>query len=108
MVVRSKYDKKHKNTEHKKKGISMEEICEICGKHIKRVDGCVESEVELNNQWYKRLKEPIHEVAPNERCPDCGAEPGHYHHWDCEMEKCPQCGGQLISSTCKANALRAI
>ena len=70
----------------------MKAICEICRKRIELVDGCVESEVELNNQWYKRLKEPIHEVAPNERCPDCGAESGQYHHWDCEMEKCPQCG----------------
>ena len=50
----------------------MEAICEICGKDIKVVKGCVESEVELNNKWYKRLMEPIHEVDPNKRCPDCG------------------------------------
>jgi len=86
----------------------MEAICEICGKDIKLVDGCVESEIEIGGKWYKRLMEPVHEVKPNECCHDCGVEPGRYHHWDCDMEKCPKCGGQLISCTCKVNYVRAV
>jgi len=87
----------------------MGAICEICGKDMKLVKGCVESEIEIGGKWYKRLKNPIHEdVDPNERCHDCGAEPGHYHHLDCAMERCPRCGGQLFSCTCKGKFVRTM
>lgn len=35
-----------------------------------------------------------------ERCPDCHANPGQLHEWDCDVEQCPSCGGQLISCSC--------
>lgn len=30
-------------------------------------------------------------------CHDCGAGPGQFHHFGCDVERCPICKGQLIS-----------
>ncbi len=38
-----------------------------------------------------------------QRCHDCGAKPGFYHHPGCDVEECPGCGGQLIGCECLAS-----
>jgi hypothetical protein len=40
-------------------------------------------------------------TTANDRCPDCGAEPGQYHRLGCDIEQCPYCGQQLISCVCR-------
>lgn len=35
-----------------------------------------------------------------ERCPDCAAKVGHYHHINCDNERCPRCGLQLLCCDC--------
>jgi hypothetical protein len=35
-----------------------------------------------------------------DRCHDCNAGAGGYHHPGCDAEECPSCHGQLISCSC--------
>lgn len=35
-----------------------------------------------------------------DRCHDCGAKVGTYHHSSCDEERCPRCGGQLLCCDC--------
>jgi len=43
----------------------------------------------------------------NVRCHDCGIinKLGNLHHFGCDVERCPKCGGQLISCSCKKEAI---
>ena len=31
----------------------------------------------------------------NPVCPECFAQEGRWHHWNCKVETCPICGGRL-------------
>ena len=60
--------------------------CEICGREMTTADGCSVSKVFINGIAYERIKcgddldfDPFMEEG--ERCHDCGALVGHYHHW---------------------------
>lgn len=35
-------------------------------------------------------------VGEEERCPDCGAKAGGFHHFGCDIENCPVCHGQML------------
>ena len=35
--------------------------------------------------------------SEGERCHDCMAKPGSFHHPGCDGERCPKCGEQAIS-----------
>ena len=41
------------------------------------------------------------EMIEGERCHDCNAKVGEYHHPGCDAEACPVCGEQLISCVCE-------
>ena len=60
------------------------------------------SGVYSRGKYYKRIKYGDEDFAwPDERCHDCGAKLGHYHHANCDVEQCPVCGGQLIGCNCE-------
>ncbi len=85
----------------------MKAICEDCGLDMSKADGCLPSELFIDGQWYKRRTDTIlFGFMDDEPCGDCGAEPGHHHHWRCDMEKCPKCGGQLISCRCEISEIK--
>ena len=67
-----------------------------------RANGCSISKVYLKSINYKRIKYGNEEENKGmiDRCPDCGARKGYYHHLDCDVEQCPKCGRQFISCDC--------
>lgn len=80
--------------------------CKICGKEMLSADGCNVAEVFVNGKKYERIRcGDEYDFDPNmeegERCHDCGALKGHYHHWGCDAERCPACYGQLIGCDCE-------
>ncbi len=75
--------------------------CKVCGKRMLIADGCDCTTIECNGVLYERIKYGDEEYEwTDERCHDCGALPGHYHHANCDVEECPVCGGQFIGCDC--------
>ncbi|MDD5205866.1 MAG: hypothetical protein PHS17_10615, partial [Desulfobacterales bacterium] len=87
-------------------------ICEVCGKDIEKVHGCIESNVYIDGRWYTRKRYTNDNVnallEADLHCGDCGVEPGKYHHWGCNMEQCPRGGRQLISCECNMGDVRPL
>lgn len=77
--------------------------CEFCNREMRTAKGCKKIPVVVNGKEYAPIKVggPGDWVQkPGERCPDCNALYGHYHHPGCDIERCPVCGRQLISCGC--------
>lgn len=71
--------------------------CIVCGKNMLESDSCGVAVMYYSGEQYMRI--PVRGFR-NERCGDCNALVGKYHHWGCDLEICPVCGGQLISCDC--------
>ena len=75
--------------------------CKLCGQRMRKVDGCTWEYIESEGQLYKRIRYGDEDFQwADERCHDCACLPGHYHHFNCDVEQCPICGGQLIGCDC--------
>ena len=77
-------------------------ICRFCGNDMSKADGCVKIPVKIGGKDMDPIKygDEKEEADTPERCHDCNAQKGHFHHPGCDMERCPKCGGQLISCGC--------
>jgi len=79
--------------------------CEACGREMTTATGCRCKEVEINGEWFPRIRfgrkgdltAEFAQMSKGDRCGDCGCRVGYFHHPGCDMEACPVCGEQLIS-----------
>ena len=80
--------------------------CECCKRRMLRADGCAFGKIHIGGKIYDRIrcgdeKDFIPNMKEDERCHDCGAKKGYFHHWNCDAERCPVCGEQLIFCDCE-------
>lgn len=77
--------------------------CEVCKREMLKSKGCGASTVSINGKKYKRIKvsDTLDFIPEVQRCHDCNAVTGHYHHWGCDAERCPECRLQLLSCDCE-------
>lgn len=81
-------------------------ICNRCKKDMYKVDSCIRASMVHDGVKYEPIKYGedgkhlglYYRVI--ERCSECGAKIGHYHHLGCSNEVCPVCEGQLLSCGC--------
>lgn len=78
--------------------------CDFCEKDMTKTKGCAAiTYLRENGEEVKAIKvgdEGDWSAGPNEKCHDCAAHYGHYHHPGCDNERCRLCGGQMISCRC--------
>lgn len=80
--------------------------CELCKGDMLKVSGCAVSKIHVSGKVHERIPVGGHGdfLAGGKRCDrcgDCNAMLGEYHHWGCDNERCPVCGMQLISCDCE-------
>ena len=80
--------------------------CRICRREMLTAQGCAIGTVHIGGKKYPRIKAgdagDFHpSMKEGERCGDCGAQKGFFHHVGCDMERCPVCGMQMISCDCE-------
>lgn len=80
--------------------------CECCKREMLTAEGCAIGEIHIGGKIYPRIKcgaenDLIPNMQKGERCHDCGASVGYFHHWNCDAERCPACGEQLLSCDCE-------
>jgi hypothetical protein len=61
--------------------------------------GCTAGALIIHDERFERdrIRKPIGRA---DRCGDCGAQQGGFHHLGCDLERCPRCRGQLLSCGC--------
>jgi len=77
----------------------MGAICGLCGQEMQTAKSCIrrpfaEAPTIDPVRWGD---EPQWRGIGEHRCPDCGVQPGGYHHQFCDMECHPQTGAQVLS-----------
>lgn len=74
-------------------------LCQDCGLEMRSAASCTAGTLIIGDERVarERIGTPI---GPADRCGDCGAKTGGFHHLGCDLERCPLCRWQLISCGC--------
>lgn len=76
-------------------------VCKLCGGRVGSTVGCRTRTFTFQNKRYQRIKvgDPGDQFfgKKNPVCPECYAQEGRWHHWNCSVERCPICGEQLVT-----------
>ena len=83
-------------------------ICAECGAEMLTADGCTVATLDFGGGVPDQPRIPygqenyrgVTTAGTTERCHDCAALPGAFHHPGCDVEQCPICHGQAISCEC--------
>lgn len=81
--------------------------CQFCDLEMLEAEGCTFSKIVLRDGRKANRRKVGKEgcYSPGERCRDCGARFGSFHHFGCDQEICPVCGIQQISCDCEIGFL---
>ena len=71
--------------------------CPDCGKEMLKAKGCIFDKIKISGKWYDRLSFVAEEDG--ERCHDCGAMDGGFHHDGCDDERSPIDGSSQLLMT---------
>lgn len=82
--------------------------CEYCGQEMLRAKGCTFGRFKLEDGKIVRRQKAGDEgwLKKGQRCGDCEALFGNYHHFGCDMEMCPACGAQAAFCGCVVALVR--
>lgn len=77
-------------------------VCPLCKREMLTASGCTYMYVKTKDDKYIQRQKVGEEgiYHSSERCHDCGALFGYYHHPGCDVERCPKCGEQLMDCSC--------
>jgi hypothetical protein len=82
----------------------MGAICKFCNKDMLKAKGCECIPVKIKGVLYEPVRYGKSDIdnddGKHNRCHDCGAKWGEYHHPGCDWERCPVCGGQMLTDEC--------
>lgn len=77
-------------------------ICTFCDQEMLEATSCTASELHRGGKAVAVF--PYGDdpgwPARGRPCPDCGVEPGGFHHLGCDIQACPRCRDQLIMCGC--------
>jgi len=87
-------------------------VCKDCQREMLDGTGCIFTKFGYKGQTktYKRIKcndpEDLHaQFGETDKCHDCGAIAGTYHHDGCDSERCPNCKDQALGCDCEFDLL---